>query len=254
MLEPNRFMFFTLVLMRISGMILFNPILGRRNVPAVVKAGMIMALTIIVSSFYNGTIEQPNTILEYGVLLLKECAIGYIAGFVISLCLYIIILAEEFIDMQLGLSMAKVYDSQSNASISMSATLYNILYMLAFFALNGHIALLHAILTSSEVIPYGEVVFNQAAYQRIWDIFIQCTILGIQLSFPILAAELICEMGVGILMKTIPQINVFVINIQAKVLIGILILLMMFVPMEEFIRDLIPQTIDSFKEMLEFLK
>ena len=55
-------------------------------------------------------------------------------------------------------------------------------------------------------------------------------------------------------MKTIPQINVFVINIQAKVLIGILILLMMFVPMEEFIRDLIPQTIDSFKEMLEFLK
>jgi len=253
-LEPNRFMFFTLVLMRISGMILFNPILGRRNVPAVVKAGMIMALTIIVSSFYNGTIEQPNTILEYGVLLLKECAIGYIAGFVISLFLYIIILAGEFIDMQLGLSMAKVYDSQSNASISMSATLYNILYMLAFFALNGHIALLHAILTSSEVIPYGEVVFNQAAYQRILDIFIQCTILGIQLSFPILAAELICEMGVGILMKTIPQINVFVINIQAKVLIGILILLMMFVPMEEFIRDLIPQTIDSFKEMLEFLK
>ena len=156
--------------------------------------------------------------------------------------------------MQLGLSMAKVYDSQSNASISMSATLYNILYMLAFFALNGHIALLHAILTSSEVIPYGEVVFNQAAYQRIWDIFIQCTVLGIQLSFPILAAELICEMGVGILMKTIPQINVFVINIQAKVLIGILILLMMFVPMEEFIRDLIPQTIDSFKEMLQFLK
>ena len=254
MLEPNRFMFFTLVLMRISGMILFNPILGRRNVPAVIKAGMIMALTIIVSSFYNGTIEQPNTILEYGVLLLKECAIGYIAGFVISLFLYIIILAGEFIDMQLGLSMAKVYDSQSNASISMSATLYNILYMLAFFALNGHIALLHAILTSSEVVPYGEVVLNQAVYQRIWDIFIQCTILGIQLSFPILAAELICEMGVGILMKTIPQINVFVINIQAKVLIGILILLMMFVPMEEFIRDLIPQTIDSFKEMLEFLK
>ena len=254
MLEPNRFMFFTLVLMRISGMILFNPILGRRNVPAVVKAGMIMALTIIVSSFYNGAIEQPNTILEYGILLLKEFAIGYIAGFVISLFLYIIILAGEFIDMQLGLSMAKVYDSQSNASISMSATLYNILYMLAFFALNGHIALLHAILTSSEVIPYGEVVFNQAAYQRIWDIFIQCTVLGIQLSFPILAAELICEMGVGILMKTIPQINVFVINIQAKVLIGILILLMMFVPMDDFRRDLIPQTIDSFKEMLQFLK
>ncbi len=61
-------------------------------------------------------------------------------------------------------------------------------------------------------------------------------------------------MGVGILMKTIPQINVFVINIQAKVLIGILILLMMFVPMEEFIRGLIPQTIDSFREILQLLK
>ena len=254
MLEPNRFMFFTLVLMRMSGMILFNPILGRRNIPAAVKAGMIMALTIIISSFYNGAIEQPNTIIEYAVLLLKECAVGYIAGFIISLFLYIIILAGEFIDMQLGLSMAKIYDSQSNASISMSATLYNILYMLLFFALNGHIALIHAILTSSVVIPYGVVVLNQIAYQMIWDVFIQCTVAGIQLSFPILAAELICEMGVGILMKTIPQINVFVINIQAKVLIGILILLMMFVPMEEFIRGLIPQTIDSFREILQLLK
>lgn len=254
MLEPNRFMFFTLVLMRISGMILFNPILGRRNVPAVVKAGMIMALTIIVSSFYNGAVEQPNTVVEYAVILIKECAVGYVTGFVISLFLYVIILAGEFIDMQLGLSMAKIYDSQSNASISMSATLYNILYTLIFFALNGHIAVLHAILTSSEVVPYGEVVLNQAVYQRIWDIFIQCTILGIQMSFPILAAELICEMGVGILMKTIPQINVFVINIQAKVLIGILILVMMFVPMEEFVRGLIPQTINHFREIIQLLK
>ena len=68
MLEPNRFMFFTLVLMRMSGMVLLNPILGRRNVPAAVKAGMIMALTIIVSSFYNGAVELPNTVMQLSFL------------------------------------------------------------------------------------------------------------------------------------------------------------------------------------------
>ncbi|HIT87310.1 MAG TPA: flagellar biosynthetic protein FliR [Candidatus Coprocola pullicola] len=254
MIEPNRFMFFTLVLMRMSGMILFNPILGRRNVPAIVKAGIIMSLTIIVASFYDDAVQQPNTIIEYSVVLLKEFAVGYITGFIITLFLYVIISAGEIIDMQLGLSMSKIYDSQSNASISMSATLYNIVYMLFFFALNGHIALIHIILTSSEVVPYGEVVLNQIAYERIWDIFVECTILSVQFAFPILVAEIVCEVGVGILMKTIPQINVFVINIQAKVLIGILILLMMFVPMGEFIKDLIPKTVDAFREFMIFLQ
>ena len=75
-----------------------------------------------------------------------------------------------------------------------------------------------------------------------------------QFAFPILVAEIVCEVGVGILMKTIPQINVFVINIQAKVLIGILILLMMFVPMGEFIKDLVPKTVDAFREFMIFLQ
>lgn len=254
MLDAGRFLFFTLVFMRISGFILFNPIFGRRNVPGIVKAGFIMVLTVVVATFSGGVVPEPTLPLEYGILLLKEVAIGYILGFVVNLFLYVIVFAGEFMDMQMGMSMAKIYDAQSNASISLSATFYNALFMLLFFVAGGHIALLKVLLTSAEVVPYGTVVFQSGISHAIFELFTQCTLFAIQFAFPVFAAEFLCEMGVGILMKTIPQINVFVVNIQLKVFLGLLLVLILFTPMAEYLQKLLVIMIDSVKDILQLLR
>ena len=84
---------FSLIMMRMSGFILLNPILGRRNIPSVVKAGLIFILTLMI---YSVSIEQafeiPGT-FEFGVLLLKEFAVGYIVGYAMELFFFAITFA-----------------------------------------------------------------------------------------------------------------------------------------------------------------
>ena len=83
--------------------------------------------------------------------------------------------------------------------------------------------------------PFGQAAFGQEVYQAIIELFVTCTIMGIKLCMPILAAELLGQVGMGILMKVIPQINVFAINIELKVIIGLLLLLVLLTPFSEYL-------------------
>lgn len=92
---------FSLILMRMSGFILLNPILGRRNIPMQVKAGFIFILTVTVYSFSTGDAFDITNPLEYGLLLFKEFAAGYSIGFVtriIFLCDHICRICNGFSD------------------------------------------------------------------------------------------------------------------------------------------------------------
>ncbi len=243
----------SLIMMRVSGFVLINPIFGRRGIPGIVKAGLIMALSIFLFNLPNQEVVEVGSLLEYIVLLLKEFVIGYVVGFVISLFQYIIVLAGGVIDFQMGLSMATIYDAQSNSSLALSATMLNIMFMLVFFAIDGHIALFQMLINLRNIVPYGTMTWDPEASQYLLKLFAQCTLLGVQLAFPIIAMEFIGEIGVGILMKTIPQINIFAVNIQMKVFIGLSAIVLLIVPMGDFVHKIILEMIEQLKEVISLL-
>ena len=105
--------------------------------------------------------------------------------------------------------------------------------------MDGHLALIRIFMELSEIIPYSSVAFTQNSASFLLNLFTECTVLAIQLSFPILIIIFLTEMGVGILMKAIPQINVFVVNIQAKIIIGMIVLIFMFSPIGDFLNNIV---------------
>jgi len=108
---------------------------------------------------------------------------------------------------------------------------------LTFFAANGHLTLLRLILTSSEIVPFGAAGFGRDVANRGVELFVECTLLSVKLSLPILAAEFLGQVGMGVLMKVIPQINVFAINIELKVLVGYAMLISLLEPMSGFLLE-----------------
>ena len=241
---------FFLILSRMSGFVLFNPIFGRQNVPGIVKSGLVLLLSITVFPVTTYRPAVPESILELGVLLLLELAMGYLLGMVINLFFYIPLLGGETIDIQMGMSMGRTYDPSSQTSTTVTASLLNLLLMLLFFAANGHQTLLRIILVSGRIVPFGAAAFGQELYGAVVELFINCTILGIKLCMPILAAELLGQMGMGILMKVIPQINVFAINIELKVIIGLGLLFLMLVPFSEFLLGMEADMLRAIQRML----
>lgn len=251
--DVGQMMLLSLVFMRMSGFILLNPILGRKNIPVQVKSGMVMVFTLLVYSFSFAQVPEPVNSIEYAVLLIKEFAMGYAIGFVIELFFLVITFAGSIIDFQMGLSMSTIFDPQSNAQIALSGSVYHAYFMLLFFAVDGHLALFKLLLTSAEIVPYGQVFFGPEVAWALVEVFIHCIVMAVKFAFPIMAIEFLTEIAVGILMKIIPQINVFVVNIQAKLIIGLLMLVFLFSPMSDYLGDIISQMLLTVESVLRLL-
>lgn len=243
----------TLIGMRVTGFVLMNPILSRRGMPGIVRAGIVMVLSVFLITYQGGETVAVGSMLEYAVLLLKELTVGVVTGFVVSLFQYVVLFAGTVSDFMMGMSMATIYDPQSNSSAPLTATFLNYMFMLLFFAVNGHVALFHLLIDLREIIPYGSVTLNPDAFSLSVGLFASCTVLGLQMAFPILAVELLAEVGVGILMRTIPQINIFAINIQMKILVGLVALLILIMPFGDFTQSLIASMNRELRAVLALL-
>ena len=229
---------FELIFMRMSGFLLFNPLLGRSNLPAMVKTGMALVLSILVFGTAGTGVPQPDTLVELVFRLLLELGIGLVLGFVMRVVFSVVQIGGEVIDTQMGMTMAQIYDASSQANLSVTASLLNILLILDFFAENGHYTLMRLLTTSGELVPYGAAALGDGVYAYVIELFLACMLLAVKLAMPILAAELLGEVGMGVLMKAIPQINAFVINIELKVIIGLLLFFLLLTPINEFLLEL----------------
>ena len=245
---------FLYITARISGFVLFNPVLGRRNIPGIFRSGLILVLSVFVISFTApAAVRIPGSVVEMGLRILLELALGYLLGLVMNFFFYIPQLAGHAIDTQMGMTMNQVYDASAQANLSVSSVLLNTLMTLLFFTAGGHHTLLRMMLTSHEIVPFGAVTLGLDAANAMLELFVECTLLAVKLCMPILAAELLGQLGMGVLMKVIPQINVFSINIELKVIIGLGLLLLLMAPFSEFLIEAERTMLDSMHTLLGLL-
>ena len=219
---------FLVVLMRIMGFIMLNPIFGRRNVPNNAKAAIAFVLTVVIITPMERDAEldiYTRNLIVYVLLLAKEFIFGYLIGLVINIYFAVISMSGEVIDMQMGLSMSKMYDPGSNVQMPLIGGFFNIAMMLIFFITNSHLTLIELIRISFDISPVTSFSFNPAIGLGLMNLFAHIFVLSVKLAFPIIAVELVTETGVGIIMRAVPQINVFVVGIQLKVFVALIILI-----------------------------
>lgn len=238
------------VVARMSGFVLFNPVLGRSTMPAIFRGGLVMVLSMFAFSVARSAVGAPTSTLELMLKLLLELFLGLILGFVVNFFFYIPQLMGEMVDTQMGMTMNQIYDPASKANNSVTAMLMNILMTMLFFAANGHHTLIKIFITSEQILPYGNVMLTSGAMQEALKLFTECTLLAVKLALPILAAELVGQFGMGVLMKVIPQINVFSINLELKILVGLSMLLLLIAPFSEFFLQIEGAMLQSLTDLL----
>ncbi len=249
----SEFLLFSLIIARMSGFVFFNPIMSRNNIPNMFKTALTVLLAIII--FPIATIsapEIPNSIM-FAFLILKEMSIGFLIAIIMYFFEMVPIYAGTAIDFKMGISMATIYDPQTGSQVAVTGNILQIYYLLLFFAVDGHLALFKILITSYEIIPYGAVAFSNDLYTPIVVIFSECMALAIKLAFPLLAFELITEIAIGLLMRIISQINLFILSIQVRIVIGLILLLFLISPMGEFLTDTVTIMIQRIQDVLLLL-
>ncbi len=212
-----------MALARLSGIFSFNPIFSRNNVPTYVKAGMTFILAVVMT--VGGGIEYtlPTGLFPFLFDLGKELLVGAVLGFFVNIMLQVFSLAGEVVDMQIGLSMARSYDP-TFGNAGLMTQLYSYWFMLYFFAVGGHLSYIELFSISYETIPIGFDNFNINVGYLLVQYFQTVLTLGLKLAMPVIAAAIVTEFCVGVMMKAVPTIHVFVINIQLKLLVGFVVL------------------------------
>lgn len=242
-----------LIFMRLIGFAVLTPLLGRGGIPTMVRTGFAVVLSWFVFSCTNTTVSTPSTTVEYVLQLVLELGVGLVLGFIMQITFSVVQVGGELIDNQMGMTMAQIYDAGSQANMTVTASLLNILLVLNFFAENGHYTMMRIILASEKVVPFGQVILGTATAEYILEIFGSCMILAVKLAMPVLAAELLGEISMGILMKAIPQINAFVINMELKVIVGMVVLFFMLNPISEFLLEIESGMLNQFGRALQLL-
>lgn len=239
----NNFVGFLFVLCRMTGIFTFNPIFARSNVPTMVKNAMCVVLSLVIITIpdVNTAVPEVTNVIGFGIIVLKELLIGFVFGFFTNLILTVLIYGGEIIDMQTGFGMAKTMDPSTGINMPLFANIYYYLFILYFFVTNGHLSYIELFTLSFETIPIGYEFTKTTADITYMVVMYMGTVmtLAVKFALPIMVTEMITEVCVGLMMKAIPTIQVLVVNIQLKIIIGMLVLCAAARPMSEFIEKLL---------------
>lgn len=248
------FLVYILVFCRMGGMIFFNPLLTRQNILARFRVALVVALTIVIAPQLLDT--GPESLTDLGLVfsMAKELIVGMVCGYIFQIYYYLLIFAGDIMDIEFGLSMAKVFDPGTNIQMSISGKLLEILFVLYFFITDCHLVMIRIFTSSYEIIPINGVVLSQGAASAMIQLFISVFSLAIRLILPFIAAEFVLEVVMGVLMKLIPQINVFVMNLQFKILLGLVLLFLFASPITNFIDNYMNMMLHGMEEALYLLQ
>ncbi len=233
-------------------MIFFNPVFGRSSVPTLVKIGLSLGLALNITHGLADFQVADYTTIDLLISMVREFAVGYAIGFIMQMFLAVFHIGGELTDLQLGFSMAQMYDPSTNSQVSVTGNLLTIMYVLLFFITNSHLSLLAIATKSYLVIPVGLGGVSSKIGIYMIEVFGYILVYAVQLALPIIVTEILAEVAVGILMRVVPNINVFIVNMQLKILIGLIVLVTMIPMLVRFLGKINMIMLDRMEDVLKY--
>ena len=219
---------FLLTLTRISGIFLVSPFFGSMNIPPYFRMALALAMTVVLFPVIDGlgAVAPPETIIMFAVAAIGELFIGWLIGFVAYISFAAITMAGKVMDMQVGFAIVNVVDPTSGQQIPLIGSfLYN-LAVIVLLATNGHHMILTALAESFRAVPLAGMEGNISLALVIANFTGGIFLTGMKIAMPITFAILLTNVGLGILSRTMPQMNIFVVGIPLQLMIGITVLSM----------------------------
>lgn len=229
----DKFVVLLLVFVRMSSIFVVTPVFGRREMPPYLKIGFAFFCSYILVPLLGDVKVEYSNLISFTAIVGKEFLVGIIIGFVSFLIFSAVHVAGQIIDIQIGFGMVNVLDPTTNSQVPLTGNFMYILTTMLFLMMDGHHILLSALFKSYSILPINGFEFTEAMVNNIAAIFSETFVIGFKISIPVIAAALLSEIALGILAKTVPQMNVFVVGIPLKIGIGLITL---FVMMPVFIQ------------------
>ena len=219
--------YFLFVFVRIASFIFVAPFFSTKGVPINVKIALSVFVAYIMYHFGPEHVyPEYNTILGFATVVLKEVSVGLLIGLAAQMCTSIVLFAGRIIDMEVGLSMANVFDPTTNEQASITGALIQYGVMLILYTTGLHRYLLKALMETFILIPVsGVYIDTNKLLESLITFLSDYIIIGFRVCLPVFASITLMNIVLGLLAKLAPQMNTFSVGIQLKLLAGLSVIM-----------------------------
>lgn len=239
--------YFLIIMARISGFIFTTPLFNQRTIPRRVKAGLSVLLAVCVFQVLDYEPLEYSGIFSFGILIALEVVAGIILGYMTNICTMILAMAGNLVDMEIGFSMAQSMNNINNVNTTITGNLFTYIVYMVMIVSDMHLYIIKAIVVSFNVINIGKVKIATNIYEIMAVFLVDYFLIAFRIILPVFFATLLANIVLGIMAKTAPQMNMFVVGMQLKVIIGLVVLF--------FTASAIPNITEFiFNEMKSMLK
>ncbi|NLC14974.1 MAG: flagellar biosynthetic protein FliR [Firmicutes bacterium] len=212
-----------LITLRITGFMVAAPITGSRYIPGLIKGTVSLLLGYILWPVVQAG-PVPATLGGVVGAAVSEVAVGLLLGFCGNIIMAAIETAGYLVDMKIGFGMANVVNPHYGQASPILGIFKYLLVMLIFLGIDGHHILVRALHRSFQLVPAGAAAVPAEWAQIGLGAAAEMFKIALVLSCPVWAATMIVDFGLGVIARTVPQLNVFVVGIPMKTLVGLGIL------------------------------
>lgn len=238
---------------RLLALITTAPVLGESSIPVRVKVGL-AALTAlaIAPALPPAPAISPASYLGLWTAV-QQVLIGLSLGLCIRVAFAAVQTAGELIGLQMGLSFASFFDPATGANTTVLSRLMNMMAMLVFLTLDGHLMLLQALFYSFSVLPAAPGMLDVSAWQVLFHWSAQILASGLLLALPLVMTLLCISLSLGILNRTAQQLSVFAVGFPISLLVGLMLLAVILPQTAPFLGRLFNTALQVMRQLSQAL-
>jgi len=216
---------FMLVFARVGAMVMLMPGFGESNIPVRIKLGIALLLTLIILPLHRAAYQIDLTSMSsLGVLMVHEIVIGIVLGATARVTLSALAIAGSVIAQQLGLGFVTAVDPTQGQQGLLIGNFLTILGVTLLFATDSHHLVIAALNESYRIFSPGELLPSGDVAALATRAFAAAFKIGMQLSAPFLVFGLVFNIGLGVLARLMPAMQVYFVGVPLSIMIGFLIL------------------------------
>lgn len=222
MINTEYFLALTLVIIRLASFFVIVKAFYPKGTPNQLKAffALIFGVAIMGGIDYTQVGEISNNYM-LAMYVISEVFTGIILGIITNIIFDIVMMAGSLMDVHIGLSMVSVLDPTAQNNSTLISNLLHYVAMVIFFVLDGHHILLKSLIESYKLLPFGENIFNQDTMMYLIEVVAKFFAIGMKIAMPMVLIIILTDLCMGLVSRAVPQINVMVLGMPVKILVGL---------------------------------
>jgi len=212
-----------LIFLRIGAILLSMPIFKSKSIPVLFKVGLALAASIVLYPLLDRTAFPVLSDLgSFTVGAVGEILLGISIGMAVNLIFVGLQMAGQISGYQMGLALARVMDPSAGQQVPLLAQFFQLFAFLIFLTINGHHWFLMALADSFQLVPPFGFKISGSLIEQLMHIAGNMFVIAIKVGAPVIAALLLTSIAFGLIARTVPQMNVFLVAMPLKIIIGLI--------------------------------